>query len=157
MHYYGLVLVKGCQLSNVEEKVEKIMENHAECSKCHRPGDFDWFQIGGRFSGKLDGYDPTKDPRNIDDKGKVRWPTEWLKHSGNIQLINDLHLTDGQIPHTVITDEDWWEKEYDCWCESKTPPAECTHKEQKIEWKKEVLTALEDYPGGFAVVVDYRN
>ncbi len=56
---------------------------------------WDWWQVGGRYTGRLSaGYDPEKDPRNLEynrykrtasDPNMVpKWPTEWVKFEGDI-------------------------------------------------------------------------
>jgi hypothetical protein len=87
MHYPNLVIINGD--SDVSIQFERAMEN----------GGFFWdgYQIGGRYTGFLDGYDPTKDERNIencdrcDGTGKqVKWPTCWAPHEGDVMPIEKL-------------------------------------------------------------------
>lgn len=50
-----------------------------------KEGWWDWWQIGGRWTGVISGYDPDKDPENFDfDRGEVKWPTQWVLHNGDV-------------------------------------------------------------------------
>jgi hypothetical protein len=78
-------------------------------------GWWDWWQIGGRYTGRLSGYNPRLNPDNIetcdlcngtgtrpdmtvangcnkcDGKGAaLKWPTQWGLHSGDIQRWGDV-------------------------------------------------------------------
>ena len=62
MHFSNLVIIKrkGEGISgdfDLEKAVEVAMGPHEEEF-------WDWYQIGGRWTGTFDGYDPTKDPTN---------------------------------------------------------------------------------------------
>jgi hypothetical protein len=53
---------------------------------------WDWWQVGGRWSGMLKPeYDPSTDPENIDEDGKPKWPTNW-RNIGNIAQLKDIPL-----------------------------------------------------------------
>lgn len=56
MHYFVTVLVPRTE-KDIEAAVEKILAK-TEGKK------WDWFQIGGRWTGVYDGYDANKDPKN---------------------------------------------------------------------------------------------
>lgn len=64
MHYYALVLIPPD--GEPEELVEAVLAPFCD----ERDGDYnedgwwDWWQIGGRWSGHLSGYDPETDPAN---------------------------------------------------------------------------------------------
>jgi hypothetical protein len=59
MHYSNLVIVRPEDHKSIDEAVEHAMGPHEEDG-----GFWDWYQIGGRWTGALDGYDPDKDPAN---------------------------------------------------------------------------------------------
>src|SRR5687767_12621685 len=61
-HYSCFVLIP--EKGDVETEVNRLMEPYHEETN-ERGGFWDWFQIGGRWSGALDGYNPDEDPRNI--------------------------------------------------------------------------------------------
>jgi hypothetical protein len=63
MHYANLVIVESPQ-DGVEFDLEAAVEN--AMGACEEEGGFwDWYQIGGRWTGLFDGYDPEKDSANI--------------------------------------------------------------------------------------------
>jgi len=59
MHYSNLVIIRRDDEESLDAAVETAMGPHED-----RGGFWDWFQIGGRWSGVLDGYDPQADPQN---------------------------------------------------------------------------------------------
>ena len=61
MHYCNFVIIEPDGITNVEQAVERAMGPSEE-----NGGFWDWYQIGGRYTGALDGYDPEKDARNIE-------------------------------------------------------------------------------------------
>jgi hypothetical protein len=65
MHYGNLVIVKRERAEketfDLEQAVEAAMGPHEE-----NGGFWDWYQIGGRWTGTFDGYEPEKDPANIE-------------------------------------------------------------------------------------------
>lgn len=64
MHFLTYVLVPG-STKNVEKAVAKALAPFQEGELDSR-GWWDWYQIGGRWSGCLSEYDPEKDPKNIE-------------------------------------------------------------------------------------------
>ncbi len=55
-------------------------------------GYWDWYQIGGRWTGALNPeYKPEKDPANKelgpDGKLTTKWPTSWAKYDGDVQRV----------------------------------------------------------------------
>lgn len=61
MHYHAEVWVASPE--DVDTQVAVAMAPHQEDDT---GGFWDWYQIGGRYSGLKDGYDPEADPRNIE-------------------------------------------------------------------------------------------
>jgi hypothetical protein len=62
MHYGVLVIVEaqlGATRGEIEELVTDVLEPHKEQH-------WDWYQIGGRWTGHFDGYQPDADPANIE-------------------------------------------------------------------------------------------
>lgn len=50
-----------------EDEITKLLAPFDENDEWGRPGSrWDWWEVGGRFTGLLDNYDPEKDPRNIE-------------------------------------------------------------------------------------------
>jgi len=65
MHYSNLVLIpaNGKDIDGKKQSVDKLVE--AAMGPHEEDGGFwDWYQIGGRWTGALDGYDPGGDPDN---------------------------------------------------------------------------------------------
>jgi len=115
MHYSNLVIVKREEHFDLDAAVEAAMGPHENDG-----GFWDFYQIGGRWTGAFDGYDPEKDPANIkvcalcagsgtrtdmtvangcngcNGTGKaVEWPTQWKRHDGDV------------IPVSELTQEHW--------------------------------------------------
>jgi len=70
MHYYALIKLDS--RDNVELQIEQALEPFRETydeDTEEFTGFWDWWTIGGRWTGKIDGYDPTTDRRNM----KVCW------------------------------------------------------------------------------------
>jgi len=67
MHYYALVKLNSRDniQAQVEEAMRPFQDTYDEVN-----GDFtgfwDWWTIGGRYTGRIDGYDPTTDRRNME-------------------------------------------------------------------------------------------
>lgn len=59
MHKGIILLVKANHKIGAKQRAEEFLENFK--------GDvWDWYQIGGRWTGVLDNYNPDKDPKNIE-------------------------------------------------------------------------------------------
>lgn len=66
-HFSVLVLVEQEHANDVDNRVADLLAPYNESGEWFADGSrLDWHQIGGRFTGALDGYDPTKDPQNIE-------------------------------------------------------------------------------------------
>ena len=73
MHYHAEIYLK--ELKNVEEQIERILhpynehleiEYNEEYEYWRNPNSFwDWYQIGGRWTGVHTNYNPEEDERNI--------------------------------------------------------------------------------------------
>jgi hypothetical protein len=94
-------------------------------------GKWDWYQIGGRCSGALDGYDPEQDPANQErchrcggsgrsldhdapgacrrcaGQGRVaKWPTQWKPHPGDTVPV--ARVPPDYVPTAVVTPDYRW-------------------------------------------------
>lgn len=131
-------------------------------------GYWDWYQIGGRWSGVLDGYDPETNPLNTEECGHCRgtklnngsetpcaycegkgvtpkWPTSWVPYKGDIAIVGD--IKERRIPYTIVSDDKWLSKEK--WNgKSFATTKDFTKKATKI---------LDDNKENIAVVVDYHS
>ena len=103
----------------------------AEALAPHEGAAWDWWQIGGRWTGRFTGYNPEADPANQEPcrlcgetgtrqwesgaascngcEGKgiaVKWPTRWQRYSGDTQPITTALLA--PIPSAVVTPDGEW-------------------------------------------------
>jgi hypothetical protein len=62
-HYSNFVIIERPEDGITEEAIEAAV-NEAMGAHEDQGGFWDWFQIGGRWTGVLDGYDPETDPKN---------------------------------------------------------------------------------------------
>jgi len=122
MHYLTLVVIP--ENGDVAKHVDAVMSQRAVKSEL----DWDWFQIGGRWTGLFDGYDPDTDPKNIKTcdlcggtgrrrdmsvangcngcQGKGRaavWSTDRAPHEGDVLTTAEAlaSLTPDRIPHAI--------------------------------------------------------
>lgn len=123
-HSYALVVIPGDTDPGVA--VEDAMRPYSEDIN-ETSGFWDWWSIGGRWTGVLDGYEPDKDIRNIETcwlchgtgvrsdmavangcngcRGlgvSVKWPTKWVSHPGDIATVADV-IRAGRMPFTLVT------------------------------------------------------
>lgn len=61
MHYSNLLIIRKEEDLDLEQAVARAMGPRED-----QGGFWDWYQIGGRWTGALSNYDPTKDPENIE-------------------------------------------------------------------------------------------
>lgn len=67
-HFAVVVLTKAAadDRDAVLADVERLLAPYDEAGEWFADGSrWDWWQIGGRFTGALDGYDPGEDPENL--------------------------------------------------------------------------------------------
>jgi len=142
MHMYALVVIPD-DAEDIDAAVTAAMEPYLEEwdeeTEAHT-GWWDWWTIGGRYSGRLDGYDPTTNPENSEpctlcDATGIRkdmailngcngcagtgtaqkWPTRWAFHPGDIGTVAQIT----KPPYTLVTPtgavhkEDWNGKDWD--------------------------------------------
>lgn len=60
MHKGIILLVKSESKEDVTHEVDSFLESYQHSL-------WDWYVIGGRWTGVLDNYDPRKDPKNIEE------------------------------------------------------------------------------------------
>lgn len=131
MHFRTLVLIP--EKGDVLDCVTAAMEPWNEVENS-RNGFWDWWQVGGRQSGLLSGYDPDKDPKNqvpceycgatgkrndqyvqgpcngCGGTGKrTTWPTQWLPHEGDVvpssRALEVLRGDLTKLPYTLVTED----------------------------------------------------
>jgi hypothetical protein len=144
MHYSCLVIVPMTAADDIDAAVKAAMEPYDE--NVNRSGFWDWYQIGGRWMGSLDGYDPETDPNNKEPVGRVKWPTLWKRRDGDIQPVENVP-TDF-VPHTFI-DSDGRASHRSVWSGMAILTDE--------KWEEHYRKALGHEFGNLAVIVDYHS
>jgi len=171
MHYSNLVLIE-----EPSDITEELIHKAVSSQMGERADWWDWWQIGGRWTGLWDGYDPSADPTNIkpcdlcagtgkrpdaecvngcngcNGTGKSqKWPTQWrfrVQDVIPVELVTEEHYS--KI-HRVVCDEGSFASErYTPWKEDiheKFPKLEMP----PLEWLKE------RHKGQLAVIVDNHN
>jgi len=82
MHKGIILLVKATTRKEAKHKAVAFLQPYGN-------GDvWDWYQIGGRWTGELTGYSPENDPDNQDKDGKAKWPTDWKEIDDNVMPLN---------------------------------------------------------------------
>tara|TARA_R110002020_G_scaffold166330_3_gene354254 strand:+ start:561 stop:992 length:432 start_codon:yes stop_codon:yes gene_type:complete len=100
MHYAVLAIVDKNPSGGSGLTLEQTLENHEHSQ-------WDWYCVGGRWTGLFDGYNPETDPRNLEANGKVKWPTEWVQHDGDVMPV--MQLSQRQLDQFyAIAVEGWW-------------------------------------------------
>lgn len=164
MHYSNLVIIE--KTDDVAAAVDAVMERHSEF--------WDWYQIGGRWTGIFDGYNPEDDPANIvecnlcNGTGKredmevangcngckgtgkhPKWPTEWAQRAGDVVPVES--LTEDQLAKFYrIVSHDYGVlggERYIPWAETKFERNEYP----PLDWLKS------QHSGCLAVIVDNHN
>ena len=110
MHFLTYVLIPA-STPDPKAEVDALMGKYN--SQEYKGGFWNWYQIGGRWTGFLSGYDPEKDPANIEGnytkagivEKRVKWPTAWAKHDGDIQPAAVALAKDDVPNHLVTSDE----------------------------------------------------
>lgn len=173
MHYFVLGILEDGKLSlaEIEERVEAMMAPYG--NGIH----WDWYQIGGRWTGTFDGYNPNKDPKNIHTcewckgtgkrtdmvvengcngcggTGKaVKWPSDWKTRKGDTLPVKKLQPKHLKHACGVCCEGYGWfgGDEYLPWKE--TPEEKFQQREAPpLDWIKKA------YPKGVAVVIDCHN
>lgn len=165
MHYPNIVIVP--KNGKLETNVAVSMGPHED-----KGGFWDWYQIGGRWTGLFDGYDPEEDPANletcrgckgtgeVEKDGKttqcyclgtgkdIKWPTDWARHPGDVIPIEQLTQEQLDEVHRVVCPDGYGVlggDEYLPWKES-----DCFRKRERppLAWLKKT------FAGYLAVVVD---
>lgn len=168
MHYGNLVIIEKPEDGDIDKAVERAMGPSEE-----NGGFWDWYVIGGRWTGALDGYDPETDPANVETcdlcrgtgkrgdmavangcngcsgKGtRTKWPTQWGRHAGDVAPIESV-TEDAYKFYRIVTP-------YCSYASERYAPWDKDNLFQKIEqppleWLKQ------EYAGHLAVVVDNHN
>lgn len=126
MHYLAFVLIPTD--GDPQEAAASLMAPYSEHD--NENGWWDFWSIGGRWSGLISGYEPDKDPANIETcrlcggsgtrrdmvvangcngcrgTGKrVKWPTQWGFHEGDVVTASEARAHAGKdngLPYTLV-------------------------------------------------------
>lgn len=123
MHYHAEIYLES--LDNLNEQLEKIMKPYNENLEVEKvtnedgytywdnPKSFwDWWQIGGRWTGIHDDYDPEKDPENIEVCYICGGTGKRMDKLGVIERIKNPSYTCNGCGHYVLETETWAHGEY---------------------------------------------
>ena len=169
MHYCVLAIFDEPKtVDTVKEAVEELLAPYCDIR-------WDWYQIGGRWTGLFDGYDPDKDPNNLvgceycggtgkrtdievangcnacEGTGKrLKWPTGWAVRAGDILPVDKLTGEHLDVHDVCCEGYGWFASEdYVPWANGD---AKFTREElPPLDWLKKT------YPNGVAVVVDCHS
>lgn len=156
MHYRVLAILE-------EPSIDRL----AELLKPYGDGrEWDFYQVGGRYSGFFDGYDPTKDVANMEAcqhhqsapdcphcKGtgtRVKWPTRWVGHDGDQMPVSQLTEAHVKGMYAIVCDDGWFAcQRYIPWGRNGNRLVDQAM--PSLGWIQEA------YRDGLAVVVDCHN
>ena len=172
MHFCVLAFFENKKtVADVEEAAMALLGPYGEGRE------WDWFQVGGRWTGLFDGYNPNKDPKNrvkcqycngtgkrkdmvveggcngCNGTGKeLKWPTDWKTRKGDILPVSKLTKKHLEGVCAVCCEGYGWlgGDEYVPWAEdlkSKFKPREFP----SLKWLKK------QYAKGVVVVIDCHN
>ena len=141
--HYGVLLISEERptLSDDDPLIAQLLEPYKEQH-------WDWYQVGGRWTGSLSEYNPEDDPNNKDENGKIQWPTNWQKHEQDCIPIEQ--LTEEQIEkfYAFIVERYGWlgGETYYPW---RTQDHFVKNERPPLEWLKK--------QGKFATIIDCHN
>lgn len=172
MHMLAAVIVPdGTTRDSAEEVVAPIMEPFNEAID-YNTGWWDWWQVGGRYTGYYAEYDPTTDPRNqetcrlcagtgtrrdmtvangcngCEGTGTARrWPTDWAPIEDDIVPARILLAPGMRLPFSVVTPDGVWHRQTwngEDWIDDE-------------DWPATVQKAIKPYADQRFAVVDYHS
>ncbi len=173
MHYANLIVVErppNITEESIKSAVGELMEDHRDW--------WDFWQIGGRWTGLFDGYEPAKDQKNIkpcklcgatgkrrdmrvengcngcEGTGKaVEWPTQWVFHPGDVVPIEALTPEHYAQIHRVVLDGygAFSSEEFVPWAAGSITEQFRKKELPPLEWIQRELA------GYIAVIVDNHN
>lgn len=173
MHMMAAVVVGHEDPDELERALAPYQENYDEEADALN-GFWDWWQIGGRYTGQWSGYDPSADPANTepcpychatgtrtdmvlangcngcDGSGvHVKWPTSWVNHPGDLLPVSMFLDGDYVFPWTVVTPEGAIHRD-------EIDPEPYADLRSPV-WIEAVREALEHHRGRALVIVDYHS
>lgn len=142
MHFCLFIITKNCP---TEEELNRLLAPYNEETADDENSKWDWWQIGGRFSGRLSkDYDPEKDPDNFENK-RLTWPTKWANKHNQKQIKDISHLHE-LTTFAILQNGSWEDQGWKC------------DNSEKANWRQIVaakLTNLE--PDDWITVIDYHS
>jgi hypothetical protein len=164
---------KHVEYKQADKKCENCQGTGGYKSKYNPDAKWDWYQIGGRWSGEFAvDYDPTTDPKNIGEcevcagtgqntttknsctycKGigtALKWPTQWADTDGNVAPVSQVQGQPKMYPYAIVLPTgEWIEKGQMGWFGMSND------KVTKDEWETAVETIFDEYPDHLIVAVD---
>ncbi len=170
-HYLAAVVVPARTTRiDAEEYVRSALAPWSE--EVREDGFWDWWQIGGRWTGIYSGFDPSTAPENIeecwlcrgsgvrpdgrsaggcngcDGQGRrAKWPSSWAAHDGDVQPVASLLRPSSRMPFTLVV-----------------PDVTIMHKEvwNGVAWipdasDEDMRVMLARMPSAWFAVVDYHS
>ena len=124
-------------------------------------GQWDWWQIGGRWTGWISGYDPEKEPENADPEspGKAKWPTQWKLHYGDVCTVDEIRRS-GKNPYCVVSQDYGWYSVGDQYTFDINDLEASRENEDKAreEWPTKYQQHMAQFDGNrICVVVDFHS
>ncbi len=156
----AVILPKGIKHREARTVIARTMEPFSQEGG---QGMWDWYQVGGRFTGIFSGYNPNTDPANSETcdlcrgtgkrtdmevqngcngcagKGiRIVWPTDWQPHDGDIIKVRAMKK---RTAFAVITpDGEWIERHGD-----------------DATWERELDKILDQHQDNLVAAVDYHT
>jgi|TARA_Y100000034_G_C6901063_1_gene416776 hypothetical protein len=138
-HYLVYVITPG-EPDDQGNELERALAPFNECAPNCKAPKWDWYQLGGRWTGVLDKeYDPNKDPKHqapcelCNSTGirkdkfvdgpcngcngtgtKTLWPTSWQSHGSDQMQVGQLKTIweKDLCPYAILLDEEWREQDF---------------------------------------------
>lgn len=143
MHYFVGVIIPNTK--DVQNYVESLLAPYDENEESNEETHWDWWEIGGRWDGILQGInDPEK--RNLEnnmikisDFLALEGVDDKLKQSIH-KMLNETF----QLPYAIVSDAEGW-------VESDG------YLEHSKEWEKKAIEILKRHSGEYLVCIDCHN
>lgn len=111
-----------------------------ETTLCNPDGKFDWYRIGGRWNGEIQGR--TNEMQDMGTEHHFSHAVEQVKN--NILTVKKL-LEKKEVPYTLVVDGNWLERPMEPY--GKPNP----------EWIKECIAIYKKHPNHVAIGIDYHS
>lgn len=180
MSHYPVVVLVPPDAAEPEKEAGRLLAPYDENDEWFREGSrWDWWTVGGRWTGSLDGYDPASDPANYErcetcsgTGTRPDWPAnctpEWIAecngcngcHGKGTRLAYRFHPHEGDVrplksirteflPTAVVTPDGQWHEGAQMGWFGASTPTMGEN-----EWGKTVTALYLEYRDAVAVLVD---